>query len=131
MFKFLNIRTNRATYWFSIALVVALLTLASWIFPDFKDGLEVPLVLVGVPRLHDIGRTGWFALVLIPLEIGAAALAITNPPLADLAFVGVTLVFAGLVIWLGAIPGQSEANRFGERPAPGIDLKRRPKAVRK
>jgi uncharacterized membrane protein YhaH (DUF805 family) len=64
-------------------------------------------------------------------EVVGAVLGFTLLPagMAMSAMVGMTLVIIGSVVWLGMIPGQPTANRFGEPPAPGIPFKRRAKTI--
>jgi uncharacterized membrane protein YhaH (DUF805 family) len=119
-------RMNRAMYWLCVAIIAALYLGMNFFFQEHTPISEVVLVILCVPRLHDIGRSGWFALIPIALEIGAAVAAFSSlPPDTALAVMGIiVLIFAGLIIWLGCIPGDPSTNRFGEAPAPGIDFKR-------
>jgi uncharacterized membrane protein YhaH (DUF805 family) len=128
---FLQGRTNRATYWLCLAIIVLLLFLANIVARKPIALSEVVLVILCVPRLHDIGRSGWFMVGPLVFEVVGAVLGFTLLPagVAMSAMVGVTLVIIGLVIWLGTIPGQPAANRFGEPPAPGIPFKRRAKTI--
>ncbi len=64
--------------------------------------LILPELALGARRLHDTGRSGWWLLLLLLPVIGALAL-----------------------IWLFALPGGPEGNRYG--PAPHWD--RRPRAA--
>lgn len=64
------------------------------IFLLFTAGNALPIIAIGVRRLHDSGREGWL-----------------------LAFVAIPLVNLYL-LWLLFQPGDPQANRFGEpRPA--------------
>ena len=58
-----------------------------------------PAIATWVKRLHDVGRSAWFLLILL-------------------------IPFAGFVmlIWLLFWPGHEDANRHGEAPAPGFGL---------
>lgn len=62
-------------------------------------------------RLHDRGRSGWLAAILILALI--VAWPAPNGPV-DYAF---TLVILWAVIELGVMPGEQGANRFGPNPA--------------
>jgi hypothetical protein len=79
---------------------------------------EIILVLLAVPRLHDIGKSGWWAggvfLAEIVLATVAALLLPAQFAMMPLA-IFVVIVF-GLLIWLGTIPGQPGANKYGEPP---------------
>ena len=83
------------------------------------------MVAIGVPRLHDIGRSGWIVLGVIALEICIVVVAAVVGGDTDAILIGggiATLVIALLAIWLGCIPGQPHANRWGPPPAPGVNL---------
>jgi uncharacterized membrane protein YhaH (DUF805 family) len=125
---FLQGRTNRATYWFSLGIVAVLLAIIALVFRGPAKVSEFVLIMVCVPRLHDIGRSGWIAAAVVLAEIGVAIGGVFVFPVESFfAAMGVVvLLIAGLLIWLGTIPGEPLANRFGEQPAPGIGF--RPKA---
>lgn len=78
-----------------------------------------PLILgVAVARLHDLGRTGWWALT--PL-VAAFALSNTLGALLHLYVLAgglIVLVTLGCLAVLGAAPGNPGPNRFG--PPPGV-----------
>lgn len=58
-----------------------------------------PAIATWVKRLHDVGRSAWFLLILL-------------------------IPFAGffMLLWLLFWPGQGDANRHGEAPGPGFAL---------
>jgi uncharacterized membrane protein YhaH (DUF805 family) len=127
--KFLKGRMNRASYWLALGVLAGLLTLIAFYDPSFARVNEGVLVLLCVPRLHDIGRSGWWVLGIFAIELlgafvgfglfrGEASVQVMG------AFV---LIIFGLVLWLGFIPGQGDANRFGEPPAPGLGRRSKPK----
>jgi uncharacterized membrane protein YhaH (DUF805 family) len=120
--NFLKGRANRAIYWLSIGLVVVLYAGISMLSRKQVGVSEGVLLAVAVPRLHDIGRTGWLTLVPIGIEVVGLIAAFSMLPLetAKIAMGVVTLVIAALMIWLGAIPGQPSLNSFGEPPVPGL-----------
>ncbi|MEI9964106.1 MAG: DUF805 domain-containing protein [Caulobacteraceae bacterium] len=72
------------------------------------------LVFCGVSviakRLHDRGRSGWWAALVL-----VAVIAVWTPPqsYADFLF---SLVLIWAAIELGAMPGEQGANRFGPNP---------------
>lgn len=69
-------------------------------------------------RLHDIGRSGWWQVLLYAAQVLAAVLLATAAQweldMVIAAVFAIQLIFTGL---LAAIPGQPGPNRFG--PAPG------------
>jgi uncharacterized membrane protein YhaH (DUF805 family) len=91
-------RASRSEYWWFFPFNIVLSMIATTI--HMKVGnlvsllLLLPSLAVGVRRLHDIGKSGWFMLIwLIPL-IGWI-----------------------LMIYWAVQPGQPEANAYGELPA--------------
>jgi len=68
-------RAGRSEFWFWILFVVAvsmainiasmmlgILTIVGWIF---QLAIIIPSIAVGIRRMHDVGKSGWF--VLIPV----------------------------------------------------------------
>jgi uncharacterized membrane protein YhaH (DUF805 family) len=111
-------RINRATYWLLLGSFAAFYIIISMIGvrpPRIGEGL---LIFLCVPRLHDLGKSGWWVVIPLALELGAVIVAIAAFSAED-AYVllgGAVLVFAGFIVVLGLIPGQPQANRFGEPP---------------
>ncbi len=95
-------RAGREEFWlwflavfavnFVLGLIPGIGQILSWIV---TLGTLLPYLGVGARRMHDIGKSGWFQLVaLIPI-------------------VGFIIL---LILW--AKPGETEANKYGEVPAP-------------
>ena len=126
---FLSGRTNRPTYWLSLGVVVAIIGIGALVFHAQAKVSEIILIMVCVPRLHDIGRSGWVAVGVVLAEIvvllGAVMLNVDDETFELLAGLTV-LVIAGLLIWLGCIPSDKVSNRFGYEPTPGIGFRSRP-----
>jgi uncharacterized membrane protein YhaH (DUF805 family) len=91
-------------------------------------GLIIPLIAVGVRRLHDIDRTGWWLLApIIPYVLGFALLfprilASDGDPFAFASF-GPALILlligfalAVTVFIFSVLPGTPGPNRFGPNP---------------
>jgi uncharacterized membrane protein YhaH (DUF805 family) len=124
---FLKGRTNRATYWVGLAILA--LMIGAWAYVAHGDAKvsEGVLIFIAVPRLHDIGRSGWFVLGPLVLEIVGVVAAVALLPLetAKVVMGVISLVIFGLMALLGCLPGTRVENRFGPPPAPGLDFKPR------
>jgi uncharacterized membrane protein YhaH (DUF805 family) len=111
-------RINRATYWLLLGGFAAFYVIISMIGvrpPRIGEGL---LIFLCVPRLHDLGKSGWWVVIPLAIELGAVIVAIAAFSGED-AYVllgGAVLVVAGFIVVLGLIRGQPQANRFGEPP---------------
>jgi len=112
-------RINRAQYWLALFILVAVNITLSILMHGRALG-EWAFLIVCVPRLHDIGRSGWWFGAAILLEIVGGVLGAMSIEPLDLVLGVIVLVEAGLLIWLGAIKGQLDSNRFGEPPLPGL-----------
>ena len=111
-------RTNRATYWVWLLGFMALIVLANLIHTNIPLG-EVLILLIGVPRLHDVGRSGWWAAgVLISWEI-VTFVSLVAPQLNVVSGLLAILLLA-LVGLLGAWPGTPGPNKFGNPPRRGV-----------
>jgi uncharacterized membrane protein YhaH (DUF805 family) len=123
--SFLSGRMNRATYWAGIALLVLLYGVANLVSERPKGVSEVLVILLAIPRLHDLGKSGWWVLVPLLLEVSAIVVAFTIFELQDaMTLMGaVVLAIAGMVVWLGIVPSQLHANRYGDLPTPGLGFK--------
>lgn len=125
---FLKGRTNRAMYWVGVTTLVVLMLIARLVFHFDGSISEVVVVFLCIPRLHDMGLSGWHVLWGIGLEILAVAIGLYLGSAEAILMAGGIAVFAiGIaMIVLGAVPGQRDPNRFGDPPAPGFG--RKPKA---
>lgn len=79
---------------------------------------EIILVVLAIPRLHDIGKSGWWAggVFLAEIVLVTVSLLLLPPAFAMMPLALFVVIVFGLLIWLGAIPGQPEANKYGEPP---------------
>jgi len=118
-----NRRINRPTYWLLLlgaAVVVGGLA-ALGVHAAY---LEIAMVAIGVPRLHDIGRSGWIILGVIAAEFAIViAAALLSGGEGVFIGAGIAVIAIGLLtIWLGCIPGQPHDNKWGPPPASGVNL---------
>jgi uncharacterized membrane protein YhaH (DUF805 family) len=112
-------RSSRREYWIHLALLCAI-GLALDAPPAIGMGLGVVMLLVQVRRVHDFGRSAWWAVAawLAPMAaLPAYFVAGENGAL----LLALPIEIAG-IIWVGAIPGEMHENRFG--PPPPFGLKR-------
>jgi uncharacterized membrane protein YhaH (DUF805 family) len=112
-------RSSRREYGVYIVLILAL----SAVLSSAKGvgvGLTMALIFVQIRRVHDLGRTGWWAVAATLAPLAALLLAATvgwdNAMLIGMAIEIVLLVA------IGVIPGEAEENRFG--PPPPVTLRR-------
>jgi len=126
--SFLRGRMNRANYWLSIILVITLTVAFTALSGKDPHVSEVVLLMLVIPRLHDIDRTGWIAVGVVAFEIAATIGLFAWLDDEELVFQGmgfVTLAIAVLMIWLGSIPGDRYGNRYGDAPKPGIFFRKK------
>jgi len=124
MFRSLQGRINRVSYWIAIAAAAVVLVLFRLLDPKFSIPEYVILILC-VPRLHDIGRTGWWAGGALIGELVLVAALFTTSADTILTAGGAYMFFvAVLMIVLGCLPGQPAENRFGPPPKRGLDWSR-------
>jgi uncharacterized membrane protein YhaH (DUF805 family) len=115
-------RVNRACYWLGLAMTISTLVAINMLSSEPVRISEAILAIFCVPRLHDIGRSGWWLLAPLALEVGGGiASAVYLPP--ETMEAAPALVIVGFLIWLGAVPGEVKANRFGDPPPPGLQFR--------
>ena len=125
-------RFNRATYWLCLCIIVgAVVIMAEFGIRPPRIG-EAMLVLMCVPRLHDLGKSGWWVLIPIGIELTAivVAIAVFSTEGAYVVFSAVFLAVAGFIVVLGLIPGQPTANRFGDPPKSPFAFRERAKVAK-
>ena len=117
----MQFRANRATYWATMAALVAMTCIFKFLANKPFAVSEALVALFCVPRLHDIGKSGWIAAAFLALEFVLMLLSAVN-----MVVMGIyVLSMAGLLVWLGCIPGEATANKWGEVPEPGVQFKAR------
>lgn len=120
-------RINRATYFLCLAILTVIWGLAS-VYKVRIPG-EILVALVAIPRLHDIGKSAWWAGGALLLEIAvvfvALPFAISAKQPEIVAMAGGLLVVAlwGVMILLGCIRGNDGVNKYGAPPPPGVSFK--------
>jgi uncharacterized membrane protein YhaH (DUF805 family) len=112
-------RLGRTPFVIAGAAVLAIAYLYLWIVPGvvqwFTGWVVYPALLIAgccllAKRLHDRGRSGWWAGIVIVAFVAVW-------PLPEHFF---DFIFAAIVVWavveLGVMPGEAGANRFGPSP---------------
>ena len=109
-------RANRREYWLWLVPIFAVATvLAAFGHPVWSAVSSLPILFVWIRRLHDLGRTGWWA-PAINVVCNVTSWII------KFAIAGDTGVMIGgllpliAIIALGCIPGQPRKNEFGLPP---------------
>jgi uncharacterized membrane protein YhaH (DUF805 family) len=115
---------NRAMYGLFLGIILLLYVGISLLASKPPSMSEVVLIFLAVPRLHDIGKSGWFVLIGLAVEVAAIAVMVSLPLEQARGIVGLaSLTIVGLMIVLGVIPGSPDSNRWGEPPEPGLSFK--------
>jgi uncharacterized membrane protein YhaH (DUF805 family) len=118
-------RINRATYWAIVGVAIAAILISVLVFRRPLPAALVVMLIAAIPRLHDLGRTGWWAggvfVALMALFFGGG---FALPPKAFQNALGAAvLVLPVLLSALGGLPGQAGDNRFGPPPPRGLSIK--------
>lgn len=111
-------RARRREYWaWVVPLLLALFVVGFMGVPGIALLFALPMLFVWIRRLHDLGRSGWWAPVIniAVAVIGWLEAGVLNPGGEG----GLAQSLAGVAatVALGAIPGQRRANAYG--PPPG------------
>lgn len=118
---YLRGRIGRLEYWIWFALVVIVaIGLSAAHALLLSPVLQVAFITQQNRRLHDLGKSGWWALLLVvaPFVVGHLLELTMSRSQANVLS---TLVGFAFILWIGAVPGDAMGNRFG--PPPARDLK--------
>jgi len=123
----LKSRLNRASYWVMVGVALAAMLVSGLVFRHPLPAALVVMLIAAVPRLHDLGRSGWWAggvfVALMALFFGGDFV-LPRQTFQNALGVAV-LVLPGLLACLGALPGQKADNPFGPPPPRGLSFKPR------
>jgi uncharacterized membrane protein YhaH (DUF805 family) len=105
--------------------LIALVIIGYLIWLGALTGVVTALVFICAPRLHDIGRSGWWVAAPLALGyVGGLAAALLLPSETAKTVIGsIPPIIPLLFVWLGVMPGDPEANGFGDPPPPGLQFK--------
>ena len=126
-------RMNRTTYWVCLALLAVWALFAAFVLHKtggFID--EFVVAAVCVPRLHDMGKSGWIVGAVLVGYLAFVLIMATSLN-ADLISASAGIVAIGMafvLVYLGLTPGDPGENRYGEQPSPGINLRLKPQESR-
>jgi len=123
-------RINRAKYWLAVVIYFVVMLLAGgllFVLPGLVGIAIVGIIYiaalvsgiaVGIKRLHDCDKSGWWLLVfyMVPGALSAAATSLDEALVLNLASVAVSIWG---IVQLGFLRGTIGANRFGPDPIPG------------
>jgi len=123
-------RINRAKYWLAVAIYFVVTLIAMGLMFALHGMIGMVLmgiiyvvmivsgIAVGIKRLHDCDKSGWWLLVfyLVPGLLSAAAVNMDDSLILNLLSFAVSIW--GLV-QLGFLRGTIGPNRFGPDPIPG------------
>jgi uncharacterized membrane protein YhaH (DUF805 family) len=116
MYRLSKGRINRATYWVFLAILVAGVTAFVLLTKLPAPYTMFVLVALCTPRLHDFGRSGWWAggvlIAYIILELASTS---------ELRGLFLILMMLGLIL-LGIWRGRPGPNKYGPEPAPGVSF---------
>lgn len=123
-------RINRAKYWLAVVIYFVVMLLAAGLLFVMPGLLGIAImgiiyiavlvsgIAVGIKRLHDCDKSGWWLLVfyLAPGMLKAAATSLDEALVLNLASLAVSIWG---IVQLGFLRGTIGANRFGPDPIPG------------
>jgi uncharacterized membrane protein YhaH (DUF805 family) len=117
-------RANRRSYWLFVGPSIVVIEVTALLgMPWGRWLVIIPILFAMIRRFHDLGRSGWLApLVNIATNVIGFGLRAFTPQ--DVGLGLTTLLYYGVLLTLGLIPGQPRRNEFG--PPPGLkkaDLK--------
>jgi hypothetical protein len=120
----LKTRVSRTTY--SVLLLAYGVLFAVAVAFQVRIPGELLLAFICIPRLHDMGRTGWWFGGAILIEIAALGVTLAaHLPIGLGIFASLTVLSAPAVA-LMFIPGQAGTNRFGDVPSGAWERRLRP-----
>jgi uncharacterized membrane protein YhaH (DUF805 family) len=120
-FRWFQGRAGRREYWTQIAFLFVVSYLMAGASPILKLVLTVILMLIQIRRVHDLGRSAWWAVAatVAPILLIVPVLRVASLDVATITGVVFELI---LLLVIGVPPGDPDDNRFG--PPPPYTLRR-------
>lgn len=123
-------RINRAKYWLAAVIYLVAILIAAGLMFALHGMIGMVLmgivyivalvsgIAVGIKRLHDCDKSGWWLLVfyLLPGLLSAAAMSMDDSVVLNLLSFAVSIWG---IVQLGFLRGTIGPNRFGADPIPG------------
>jgi uncharacterized membrane protein YhaH (DUF805 family) len=108
-------RAARREYWTWVGpLMILAFLLGAVGLPALGLLVSVPILLIWIRRLHDLGYSGWLAPLI---NIGTSIVVFASGMMGEVAAIVGSLVSLAPMIVLGVLPGEARANEYG--PPPG------------
>jgi len=105
-------------FWFGIAIIIITLMTLKHLGSSVNIN-EFLVIFISIPRLHDLDKSGWYAIIPFTAEIFFIILmSLYGNNEYFISLIG--FIYIVFIVILGAIPGQSMANRFGNPPRPWL-----------
>jgi len=110
-------RARRREYWLWVVPIMTVgIALEMAGVPGRNLIIGLPILLAWIRRLHDLGRSGWFA-PLINVVINVASFGFVALLGAENGSIAAFLLYAAALVAMGSVPGQPRTNAYG--PPPG------------
>lgn len=115
-----NLRINRRLFWSGFAVMAIGTALAAKPYPwVLNGGFVLPWILLHGARLHDLGRRGLWACVVVSIALLSLIVLVGLKPPVAIYGPAALVAFLGLLsftAWAGAKPGNPGPNRYGRPP---------------
>ena len=121
VFWWLKGRSGRREYWTHFAVLLAVSVLLGRAPPIVQISPTVVLMFLQIRRVHDLGRSGWWAVAatVAPIVLIVPVMRVASLEVATITGVILELL---LIAAIGVPPGDADDNRFG--PPPPFTLRR-------
>ena len=119
-------RASRSEYWYFVLFAVigyaigfGLIFIAEqlfWLLAIFIIAIIIPWISVGVRRLHDINKSGWFIALPLPAGVIEVIFSLNRQTTLEIIFAIIGFCCSIYLIILYCSSGDSKENRFGKNP---------------
>ena len=119
-------RASRSEYWYFVLFVVigyaigfGLIFIAEqlfWLLAIFIIAIIIPWISVGVRRLHDINKSGWFIALPLPAGVIEVIFSLNRQTTLEIIFAIIGFCCSIYLLILYCSAGDNKQNRFGKNP---------------